>query len=81
MKKKIGFYSNNSFKEFSNFYPAPFVIEGLGFSCVEQYMMYKKAELFDDKDKSVNSCVKIAYINARKENYNEYSNISDPLSQ
>lgn len=32
----------------SNWYPSEFVISGRKFNCVEQYMMWKKAELFGD---------------------------------
>lgn len=36
--------------EFSNWYPRDFVIEGIKYNCVEQYMMSKKAILFGDLD-------------------------------
>lgn len=35
---------------FSQWYPSPFMQNGLAFSCAESYMMYKKAELFGDTD-------------------------------
>lgn len=35
-------------EEFSNWYPRDFVIEGIRYNCVEQYMMAKKAMLFGD---------------------------------
>ena len=35
-------------EEFSNWYPCDFIIEGIRYFCVEQYMMAKKALLFDD---------------------------------
>lgn len=35
-------------EEFSNWYPKDFVIEGIKYNCVEQYMMAKKAILFGD---------------------------------
>ena len=35
-------------EEFSNWYPREFVIEGIRYNCVEQYMMAKKAVLFGD---------------------------------
>lgn len=35
-------------EEFSNWYPREFVIEGIKYNCVEQYMMAKKAILFGD---------------------------------
>lgn len=34
----------------SNWYLAEFIVEGILFSSMEQYMMYKKAVLFQDKD-------------------------------
>lgn len=37
-------------EEFSNWYPREFVIEGIKYNCVEQYMMAKKAMLFGDMD-------------------------------
>jgi hypothetical protein len=33
----------------SNWYKSKFTVDNLEFSCVEQYMMYKKAELFGDR--------------------------------
>ena len=33
---------------FSQWYPAEFVVEGVRFTCAEQYMMYGKARLFGD---------------------------------
>ena len=35
-------------EEFSNWYPREFMIEGIRYNCVEQYMMAKKAMLFGD---------------------------------
>jgi len=37
-------------EEFSNWYPKEFVIEGIQYNCVEQYMMARKAILFGDVD-------------------------------
>ncbi len=37
---------------FSNWYRSNFTVEGITFSCVEQYMMWKKALLFNDKQKA-----------------------------
>ena len=34
---------------FSNWYPAPFVLDGMKFNCAEQYMMYMKAKTFGDQ--------------------------------
>ena len=41
-------YEENGY--LSNWYESPFTIEGISFSSVEQYMMYKKAVCFGDKD-------------------------------
>ena len=35
-------------EEFSNWYPKEFIIEGIRYNCVEQYMMAKKALTFND---------------------------------
>ncbi|XP_078657309.1 uncharacterized protein LOC144903200 [Branchiostoma floridae x Branchiostoma belcheri] len=35
---------------FSQFHPAQFKVDGVAFNCAEQYMMYQKAELFDDHE-------------------------------
>ena len=35
---------------FSNWAPSKFIIDGVTFSCGEQYMMYKKALMFKDYD-------------------------------
>lgn len=42
------FYESDS--PFSNWYPQPFVHLGMQYNCSEQYMMYKKARLFNDID-------------------------------
>jgi ribA/ribD-fused uncharacterized protein len=34
----------------SNWYASPFVLDGVRFSCVEQWMMWSKAQLFDDAE-------------------------------
>ena len=43
-------YFWKSFSPFSNWYKAFFHFEGETFSCMEQYMMWKKALLFKDED-------------------------------
>lgn len=35
---------------FSQWYPARFAIDGVAYNCAEQYMMAKKAELFQDHE-------------------------------
>ena len=34
----------------SNWYPSMFTVDGITFTSMEQYMMYKKAEVFGDED-------------------------------
>jgi ribA/ribD-fused uncharacterized protein len=34
----------------SNWYPSPFTLDGIRFTCVEQYMMYRKAVTFGDPE-------------------------------
>ena len=41
-------YEENGY--LSNWYESPFTIEGINFSSVEQYMMYKKATIFKNDD-------------------------------
>lgn len=40
------FWKSNSY--FSNWYPSDFEVDGIVYWCVEQYMMAKKAKLFND---------------------------------
>ena len=48
--KYVCFWSRDSI--FSNFYKSPFVVGDKTYSCVEQYVMYQKALLFDDGEKA-----------------------------
>lgn len=48
--KYVCFWTRDSV--FSNFYKSPFQLGGKSFSCVEQYIMYQKALLFDDQEKA-----------------------------
>ena len=50
--------------ELSQWYKSDFVIENIKYNCCEQYMMYKKAELFDDID-SMDKILKC--VNPRKQ--------------
>ena len=55
----IGFWKrNDEYGCCSNWYPASITIDGITFSCCEQYMMYQKAILFKDyeiADKIINT--------------------------
>ena len=55
------FWKSNSY--LSNWYPSEFVIDGVKYWCVEQYMMAKKAELFNDS----NTYCYIMMSNSQKE--------------
>lgn len=44
---KYTFFYNGPF---SNWELSIFTVDGITYNCAEQYMMYKKAELFDDKE-------------------------------
>lgn len=47
----IGFHNpDEPYGFLSNWYLSDFSVEGIKFSSMEQYMMYKKAVLFDDSD-------------------------------
>ncbi len=49
MRKVIGFHNpDEKYGFLSNWYLSDFTAEGILFSSMEQYMMYKKAVLFDD---------------------------------
>lgn len=51
MRKVIGFHNpDEAYGYLSNWYLSDFLVEGIEFSSMEQYMMYKKASLFKDKD-------------------------------
>ena len=48
----IYFYKNADY--LSNFFPSKFVLKNITFCCMEQYIMYSKAKLFDDQVMSQN---------------------------
>ena len=47
MKNQFTFFWGGTF---SNWCPSKFTLEGVNFRCVEQYMMWKKAKLFNDEE-------------------------------
>ena len=49
MREKFTFFWNSE-SPFSQWYPAVFIVNGVQFHCAEQYMMYRKALLFDDEE-------------------------------
>lgn len=60
----------------SNWYPSKFAVNGVVFSSMEQYMMYKKAECFGDKDTAdkilaTEDVAKIKNLGRLVANYNE----------
>lgn len=60
----------------SNWYPSEFAVNDVDFSSMEQYMMYKKAVCFGDKDTAVkilatDDVAEIKALGRRVANYNE----------
>ena len=60
----------------SNWYPSKFIIDKMTFTSMEQYMMYKKAILFNDKDIATNillnhDVAKTKELGRLVKNYNE----------
>ncbi|MCH5193680.1 MAG: NADAR family protein [Oscillospiraceae bacterium] len=60
----------------SNWHLSDFVYDGVKFSSLEQYMMYKKAEVFDDNDAAekilnTDDPVKIKSLGRSVKNYND----------
>lgn len=60
----------------SNWHLSDFVCDGVKFSSMEQYMMYKKAEVFDDKETAekilgTDNPMKIKSLGRSVKNYNE----------
>lgn len=60
----------------SNWYPSAFMVDGVGFSSAEQYMMYKKAVCFGDWDTAkeilcTDDVAQIKELGRQVSNYNE----------
>lgn len=72
--KYIFFYGNKD--HFSNFYQTKFIVNGINFSCGEQFIMYNKAILFNDIDiatQIINESdpVKIKKLGRKVKNFND----------
>ena len=49
MRKIIGFHNpDEEYGFLSNWYQSAFTVDGIKFCCMEQYMMYQKAQVFHD---------------------------------
>ncbi len=67
MSEVIGFYgANNPYGEFSNFYTARFVVDGVKFLWAEQFIMYQKAILFGDRKVANQILTVSAPLNAKR---------------
>ena len=60
----------------SNWYPSMFTVDGITFTSMEQYMMYKKAEVFGDEDikKEIMSTDDVGKIKALGRQVHNYNN-------
>lgn len=78
MEKVIGFHNpDEEYGFLSNWYLSEFSIDGLVFSSMEQYMMYKKAELFRDQEigKRILNTQNVGEIKALGRQVKNYSDI------
>ena len=77
MREVIGFHNpDEKYGFLSNWYLSDFTAEGIPFSSVEQYMMYKKAVLFDDYETAkeilrTKDVGKIKALGRQVKNYND----------
>lgn len=77
MKKIICFHSPKEENGWlSNWYMSDFRIDGITFSSMEQYMMYKKADIFGDEEikkevLSIDDVSKIKLLGRLVKNYND----------
>ena len=77
MRKVIGFHNPDERYGFlSNWYLSDFEVDGIHFTSMEQYMMYQKAILFEDKETaskilSVTDVAEIKALGRSVSNYND----------
>ena len=77
MKKIICFHSQREENGWlSNWYMSDFIVDGVTFSSMEQYMMYKKADIFGDEEikkevLSTNDVGKIKSLGRLVKSYND----------
>lgn len=77
MRKVIGFHNpDEKYGFLSNWYLSDFMAEGIPFSSMEQYMMYKKAVLFEDYETAkeilrTKDVGKIKALGRQVKNYND----------
>ena len=73
----IGFHNpDEPYGFLSNWYLSAFTVDGIRFSSMEQYMMYKKAVLFEDtgmaaKIRNTDDVVLIKKLGRKVSNYND----------
>ena len=73
----IGFHNpDEPYGFLSNWYLSAFIVDGIRFSSMEQYMMYKKAVLFEDtgmaaKIRNTDDVVLIKKLGRKVSNYND----------
>lgn len=77
MRNVIGFHNpDEDYGFLSNWYLSNFVVDGINFSSMEQYMMYMKATLFNDTNiasqiMETSDVGKIKALGRRVSNYND----------
>ena len=75
----IGFHNpDEQFGFLSNWYLSDFTVDGVSFSSMEQYMMYKKAVVFKDKD-IASKILKTDDVERIKEYGRQVSNYNDTI--
>ncbi|SDJ30398.1 hypothetical protein SAMN04487760_1053 [Lachnospiraceae bacterium G41] len=87
MRKVIGFHKpDEEYGFLSNWYLSDFTVDGIKFSSMEQYMMYMKAIVFDDKSiasqiMETSDVATIKDLGRRVSNYNDtiWNGMRQPL--